>query len=369
MLSALSRSVMKKRIEAMVTDTIGGAGAAASGKGRRAIGIWLLVLCTMVFVMLVIGGLTRLTHSGLSMVEWKPITGWLPPLSQAEWQLTFEKYQQYPEFQKLNSDMTVGEFKSIFWFEFIHRVWGRLIGVVFILPLIFFALKRWIDRPLVPQLAVIFLLGALQGGMGWYMVMSGLVDRPDVSQYRLTAHLCAAFLINGYMLWVALGLLLSTATAQNRLFRPAVWITCLAFVTVISGGFVAGLDAGFTYNTFPLMDGDLVPAGYLDLQPAYMNLFENIAAVQFNHRLLAIATLLACLWLWWRGRGQYAPGRAGAALNTMVVLVLGQVALGIATLLTVVAVPLAAAHQAVAMVLFCGLVWVVWELRGPPISD
>jgi len=174
---------------------------------RRAVALWLLLCCAMIFAMVVLGGVTRLTHSGLSMVEWKPVTGFLPPMSESAWEDAFAKYRQYPEYREINAGMTLDEFKSIFWLEFIHRVWGRAIGVVFLLPFLYFLVRKRIDRWLAPRLALIFVLGALQGVMGWYMVKSGLVDRPDVSQYRLTAHLLAAFVIYGYILWVALALL------------------------------------------------------------------------------------------------------------------------------------------------------------------
>ncbi|MFP6742011.1 MAG: COX15/CtaA family protein [Alphaproteobacteria bacterium] len=329
---------------------------------RRRIAFWLLICCAMVFVMVVLGGVTRLTHSGLSMVEWQPMTGILPPLNEAEWSAAFEKYQQYPEFQKLNSTMDVEDFKSIFWLEFIHRLWGRTIGVVFALPFLWFLFRGAIDRRLAPKLVMMFVLGGLQGLMGWYMVKSGLVDRPDVSQYRLTAHLALAFVVYGYMLWVALGLLF--ADDETRRCGPhgfAIAVTVMAAVTVLTGGLVAGIDAGFIYNTFPLMGGQLVPVGLFEMEPAAINAFENATMVQFNHRVLAIATALAAVALWLAGRRAGLGGRARLAANTMLTVVALQVALGIATLLSVVAVPLAAAHQAGAMVVFTAMLWLVFE--------
>lgn len=333
---------------------------------RRQIAFWLLVCCAMVFVMVVLGGVTRLTHSGLSMVEWQPMTGILPPLSEAEWQESFAKYQQYPEFQKINSDMDVDGFKSIFWLEFIHRLWGRAIGLVFAAPFLWFLLRGAIDRRLAPKLVAIFVLGGLQGLMGWYMVKSGLVDQPDVSQYRLTAHLALAFVVYGYMLLVALGLFFPGADPAARLSRGlrrlVVGLTALVAVTVLSGGLVAGIDAGFIYNTFPLMDGRLLPEGLFEMEPAVINLFENVAMVQFNHRLLAIATavLTVVLWLAARRGGGRVRNAAHAVLGTVAL----QVALGIATLLSVVAAPLAAAHQAGAMVVFTAMLWLFFETRG-----
>ncbi len=225
---------------------------------NKTIGIWLLSLCTMVFVMVVLGGVTRLTHSGLSMVNWKPVTGWLPPMGEAEWQAVFQSYRQFPEYKELNEAMTLSGFKGIFWLEFFHRLWGRLIGVVFLVPLLVFLFKGWVSRKLVPRLVVMFILGGLQGVLGWYMVKSGLIGRPDVSQYRLAAHLGAALIIYGYMFWVALALLspkpaATSAPAGMGAGAFAVLLVVWVFVTIISGGFVAGLDAGFAYNTFPLM--------------------------------------------------------------------------------------------------------------------
>ena len=266
---------------------------------HRAIAFWLLAVAARVFAMVVIGGVTRLTHSGLSMVEWQPVTGWLPPSTEAEWSAVFRQYQRFPEFREVNAGMTVAEFKGIFWLEFIHRLWGRLIGVAFAVPFMVFLLKGWVDRRLAPKLVVIFVLGGLQGVLGWYMVKSGLVDRPDVSQYRLTAHLGAALLIYAYMLWVAFGLLApEPGPTPRNLSRFAAALAAMVFVTALSGGFVAGLDAGFAYNTFPLMDGELIPEHLFAVTPLYLNFFENVTTVQFTHRLLAIttATLVVVFW-------------------------------------------------------------------------
>lgn len=333
---------------------------------RVAIGVWLLVLAAMVFVMIVIGGLTRLTGSGLSMVEWQPVTGWLPPLSDAAWQDTFAKYQAYPEYQKVNLGITLAEFKGIFWLEYVHRLWGRLIGVAFLVPFLVFLVKGWIERPLVPKLVALFVLGGLQGGLGWYMVKSGLVDDPNVSPYRLTAHLGLALLIYGYMLWMAFGLLWvrEAGPASPGRARAARLLLALVFVTALSGGLVAGLDAGFAYNTFPLMDGALVPAGLFELQPWFLNLFENITTVQFNHRGLAILTVVALAGFWWRTR-RTALGRRGRwAVNGLPIAAVAQAGLGISTLLLMVPTPLAVLHQAGAVVVFTLALWTAWELRA-----
>lgn len=340
-------------------------------KRNRLIAFWLLAVCVMVYGMVVLGGVTRLTHSGLSMVEWKPVTGWLPPLNEDQWQEAFAKYQQFPEYKKVNAGMTREDFKSIFWLEFLHRLWGRCIGLAFFAPFVFFLLKGWVDRPLGWKLALMFVLGGLQGVLGWYMVKSGLSDRPDVSQYRLTAHLGAALVVYGYMLWVALRLLWpdplpkpAVGVGKIPLGRFAGLLAALIFVTALSGGFVAGLDAGYSYNTFPLMDGALIPEGLFDLQPFYLNFFENIATVQFDHRLLAETILILSVIFWLRARKEVSLPRARLAVNLSVFAALAQAALGISTLLLQMPTPLAAAHQAGAVALFTMTLWAAHELRA-----
>lgn len=335
-------------------------------KRNRIIAFWLFAVCIMVYVMVVLGGVTRLTHSGLSMVEWKPVTGWLPPLNETQWQETFAKYQQFPEYKKINAGMSLDEFKSIFWLEFLHRLWGRCIGVAFFAPFVFFMLKGWVDRRLGWKLALMFMLGGLQGVLGWYMVKSGLSDRPDVSQYRLTAHLGAALVVYGYMLWVALGLLWPEPPPRVKpaLGRFAGLLAALVFVTALSGGFVAGLDAGYSYNTFPLMDGALAPEGMFDLKPVYLNFFENVATVQFNHRLLAETVFILSVIFWLRARKTVSSPRAGLAVNLLALMALVQAALGISTLLMMMPTALASAHQAGAVALFTAALWVAHETRA-----
>jgi len=256
---------------------------------NRRIALWLLACCALVFIMVVLGGVTRLTRSGLSIVEWDPIMGAIPPLSAPQWEATFDKYKQTPEYQKVNTGMSLSEFKSIFWVEYAHRLFGRSIGLAFLLPFLYFLLKGSIKRPLVPKLVIMFVLGGLQGALGWYMVRSGLVDEPRVSAYRLTAHLALAVVIYSYIFWTALGLLFpAEAKAGARgLRRFGIAATGLIFAMILSGGFVAGNKAGFAFNTFPLMNGRFAPEGLYALQPWWTNLFENIATVQFNHRLIA----------------------------------------------------------------------------------
>ena len=334
---------------------------------HKIIALWLLLLCAMVLVMVALGGITRLTHSGLSMVEWRPLTGWLPPLSEGEWQDAFRKYQQFPEFRELNYAMGLKGFQSIYWHEYLHRLWGRLIGVAFVFPFAVFALRGWLDRPLMGRLGLAFVLGGLQGVLGWYMVKSGMTDEPDVSQYRLTAHLGAAFVIYGYLLWLALGLLSPGArrardSERRSLARFAVVVTGLILVVALSGGFVAGLDAGFIYNTFPLMEGRLVPDYLFEATPWYLNPFENIITAQFDHRLLAVLVVATVAWLWLRARGTALESGARYAVNLMALVAVVQAGLGIATLLLVVPVALGVTHQAGAFVLFTCSLWAVHAL-------
>jgi len=333
----------------------------------RRIAIWLFICCFMIFVMVLLGGATRLNHSGLSMVEWKPLSGMLPPLTHDEWETTFHKYQQFPEFKQMNSDMDLEGFKSIFWLEYIHRIWGRAIGMVFFLPFLFFLLKGWVDKSLVPKLIIMFILGGLQGLLGWYMVMSGLIDHPDVSQYRLTAHLGLAFLVYAYIFWVALDLLWprpggsGSIRISNRRWWLAMVLFILVFITVLSGGFVAGTDAGFIYNTFPLMGDRLVPAGLFTLEPPIRNIFENVTTVQFNHRLLAFTIFTFVVVLWTTLLKIDLLPRARLVVHFLLAAVVLQLILGISTLLLIVPVSLGVAHQAGALILFTTALWTLHE--------
>jgi heme a synthase len=337
---------------------------------QRRIAVWLLICCALIFSMVVLGGVTRLTGSGLSIVEWEPIMGAVPPVTQADWEETFEQYRQTPEYRRVNFGMSLAEFKTIFWLEYAHRLLGRSIGLVFLVPLIYFVLRRKIERPLIPKLVVLFVLGGLQGALGWYMVKSGLVDNPHVSQYRLAAHLAAAFAIYGYMLWVALDLLWPGAArpdgAELRpLRRFALAVTALISLTVIAGAFVAGLKAGFAYNTFPLMAGRWIPDGLFVLEPVYSNFFENVTTVQFDHRLLALLVFALVVGLWLASKRYALYGRLRGAVSALVGVAALQVMLGISTLLLSVPIPLAAAHQAGALLLFTVALLVNHELRRP----
>jgi cytochrome c oxidase assembly protein subunit 15 len=336
---------------------------------QKPIAVWLLVCCALVFAMVVVGGVTRLTHSGLSIVEWQPIIGTIPPLSQSDWEVLFEKYHQTPQYKKVNLGMSLEEFKGIFWWEYFHRLLGRVIGLAFFIPFLYFLARKAIDRPLGLKLAGIFLLGGLQGAMGWYMVKSGLVDNPHVSQYRLTAHLGLAFIIYAAMLRVALGLLSPAGTSyygngRLRSLRSfSIGITTLIFVMILSGGFVAGIRAGLAYNTFPLMNGHLIPPELFMLEPWYRNFFDNMATVQFNHRMIAWTLAILIPVFWFKSRNLPLPGSTRLACSLLLLMLAVQISLGIATLLLVVPLPLAAAHQAGAMLLFTAALWVNHQLR------
>jgi len=335
---------------------------------NKQVAYWLLVCCALVFIMVVLGGVTRLTGSGLSMVDWRPLMGWLPPLSDAEWQRVFEMYQQSPEFLKINSHMDVNDFKGIFWLEFLHRLLGRTIGIVFIVPFIYFLVKQTIQLQEWPKYLLMFVLGGMQGVLGWYMVKSGLVDNPHVSQYRLTVHLVAAFLIYGFMFWVAMSVLFPQQDGRRHAwFGKSIALTALLAVTIISGGFVAGLKAGEIYNTFPLMGSSFIPPGLFALDPVWRNAFDNMTTVQFDHRILAVTTFVIIVVFWWRSRNAELPARARPALNALLHTAVLQVILGISALLLSVPTVLAAAHQGVAMLLFTIALYLVHSLWKIPI--
>jgi len=340
----------------------------SDAKQNRQIATWLLICCGLVFVMVVLGGVTRLTGSGLSMADWRPMMGWLPPLGDAEWQRVFEIYQQTPEFLKINSHMDVNEFKGIFWLEYLHRLLGRTIGVVFLVPFLVFLARGYIGLQEMPKYLLMFVLGGLQGVLGWYMVKSGLVDNPHVSQYRLTAHLLAAFLIYAFMFWVAMSRLFPQRQGiRHPWFGKSVMLVVLISITIISGGFVAGLKAGEIYNTFPLMGTYWLPPGLSALDPFWRNLTENMTTVQFDHRLLAMTTFIVIVAFWWRARKAGMPQRSGPSVNALLHTAILQVILGISTLLLSVPTALAAAHQGVAMLLFTIALYLVHSLRKVPI--
>lgn len=310
---------------------------------------WLIVVAAMIFLMIVLGALTRLTESGLSMVEWRPVTGWLPPLSEPAWQAELQKYLSSPQGRLINRGFGVDDFKQIFWLEYLHRLWGRLIGVVFALPLAWFWLSGRLTPALKPRLLALLVLGGMQGALGWVMVASGLVDRPAVSHYRLAGHLALAIALYAYTVW----LILQLGPQRDRHDDPAtrrhstiliLWL----FVVLIWGALMAGLRAGASHNTFPTMSGYWIPPGLFELSPWWVNLFENGTTIQFIHRWLATLLALAILLLAWR-----TPQTETVAAGAMALL---QLCLGIATILTGVDIALATTHQAGAVVLLTLLV-------------
>ncbi len=330
--------------------------AVSAGRSDRAVRFWLIAIAVMTLLMVVIGGVTRLTESGLSITEWQPVSGAVPPLSDAAWQAAFEGYKQIPQFAE-HPDMTLADFKAIFFWEYLHRLWGRLIGLVAILPpLLFLAQGRLRRDEALKYLAVPVLVG-LQGVLGWYMVKSGLSIRTSVSQYRLTAHLALAVLIYGYVVWLAADRYAADRPQHSRIAASPLlpWarlVLGLVLLTLLAGGFMAGLRAGLLYETFPLMNGQLVPDGYFFVQPWWLNPFENATAVNFDHRWLAITTFCAVIGLWLASRRTKLSDSARMPINLMFAMAVIQVALGISTLLLSVPIPLAAAHQAGAILLF-----------------
>ncbi len=328
---------------------------------RGQIQAWLLFVAALVFIMVIVGGATRLTDSGLSITEWQPIVGAIPPLSHADWLEAFEKYKQIPEYQIVNRGMSLDEFKFIFWWEWGHRFLGRFIGLAFFVPmLVFWATGRLEPRLRLPAVGL-FVLGGLQGFMGWYMVKSGLADRVDVSQYRLAAHLTLAAVIFAGLIWVALGVK-SRRTSRVRI--GPLLLVLLIGLQIFAGALVAGLDAGLTYNTWPLMDGDFIPDGLFSEAPVWINLFENILTVQFQHRMLAYLVVIAVID---EARKSIRRGPPAAEMPawTMVLTVIVQVAIGIATLIAVVPLSLALMHQAGAFLLLAAAVWHLHSAAAP----
>lgn len=364
--------ILRKTMNMEIIDNL--RSGQAHGVSRKSVAAWLLACCALVFAMVVLGGVTRLTRSGLSIVEWQPLVGTIPPLTQQDWLEMFHKYQQTPEYLKVNFGMTLEEFQGIFWLEYFHRLLGRAIGLVFFLPFLYFLVRRRLEKSLALKLAGIFVLGALQGGMGWYMVKSGLIDDPRVSQHRLAAHLALAFLIYGAMLWVALDLLFP-ARAQHhedqlRRYRGfAWWLTALISVMVVSGAFVAGIRAGLAYNTFPLMNGHVIPPELFMLDPWYENFSSNMATVQFNHRLIAWLLAILVPWFWYRTLRIGLPSRAQLLCHLLLFALAVQIALGISTLLMAVPVFFAAAHQAGALAVFTAALALNHELASPPAHE
>jgi len=341
--------------------------AGAETRSHTPVRAWLFCVAGLVFAMVIVGGATRLTHSGLSITQWKPILGAIPPLNAADWHDAFTRYKAIPEYEILNKGMTLAQFQFIYWWEWSHRFLGRFIGVAFLLPLIFLWFTGRIERAMLPRLIGLFILGGLQGALGWYMVMSGLVDRTDVSQYRLAAHLSLAALIYVALLWTAFGIdRPPRSLGASRYSIMALVIVALIYLQLAAGAFVAGLDAGMAYNTWPLMDGTLVPAGlYTTLHPAWRNLFENAMTVQFDHRMIAYVVALAIAVHAARVMMSGGPASHARSAALMLVAMLAQVSLGIATLLDQVPIDLGLAHQAGALILLAAALWHLHTVTSP----
>ncbi|MCG8475535.1 MAG: COX15/CtaA family protein [Cytophagales bacterium] len=329
---------------------------------------WLLCGCLLIFFMVVIGGITRLTNSGLSMTDWKLVTGAFPPVTETQWLNEFEKYQQSPEFQKINYHFSLQEFKSIFWWEYIHRLVGRVLGLVFIIPFAVFWWRKKVSKRLAPKLFLIFVLGAFQGFLGWYMVKSGLVDKPHVSHFRLAAHLLLAFITCAVVLWTALdewyegrkvSVRISSAQSAGLKFFAA-----LLLVQIVYGAFVAGLRAGYVYNSFPKMGGKWIADAVFSIDPLWKNWIEGIAGVQFVHRYLAYLLMAVGIALfvslWKRLQG---PARRGVMLWGASLLV--QFLLGVFTLVYKVPIVLGVAHQVVAFLLLMNSVFLMHRFWKP----
>lgn len=327
---------------------------------NKAVGIWLLCVAALIAAMVVVGGLTRLTGSGLSITQWKPVTGVVPPLSDSAWQHEFSLYQRIPQYKFQNRSMTLDEFKTIYWWEWTHRFLGRFIGLAFLLPFLWFVWRGAIGRKDIPRMVLLFALGGLQGAVGWWMVASGLEARLSVSQYRLAVHLGVAIVLLGAMIWIALEYLRGTGTRKEPA-GLAFTLVGLVYVQMLLGALVAGLHAGLIYNTWPSMDGRIFPEGAFFSQPWWINFFENPGLVQFDHRIGAYVVALAVMAIWYLGRRLAGPARK--VQHILLALMALQIVLGILTLLHQAPISLSALHQITAAALFSAAVWHAFEMR------
>lgn len=337
-------------------------------KSKYRISIWLYSGCFLIFLMVLIGGITRLTGSGLSITEWKPIMGSVPPLNEQEWQIAFEKYQQIPQFKKINAHFELNDFKSIYWWEFSHRLLGRLISIVFIIPFVFFLATNQMDKRTIKKTLFLFLLGGLQGFLGWYMVSSGLTERTSVSHIRLAIHLMAALITFGFTFWYALELTKFSSTGEPSKSTPGILriIFSVLILQIIYGAFVAGMHAGKMYNTFPLMDGQLIPNGLTTLEPWWLNYINNPVMVQFIHRLFAFILLFFIAKIWWSSRRMGMNKAQRQAMNLVLFAVSVQFLLGVLTLLTKVEITIASLHQIGAFFLFSSMIFLLFSFKKPP---
>ena len=333
-------------------------------KKNKAIVIWLLSGCSLIFIMVLVGGITRLTNSGLSMVNWSLFMGAIPPLNDIQWQETFELYKQSPEFKKINYDYTLSDFKYIFFWEYLHRMIGRLLGLVFIIPFFYFLFKKMLSKKLLFQSLLLFCLGALQGAIGWWMVKSGLVDRPDVSHFRLAVHLTTAFITCAFCLWVALPLIFSDKIrGDKKMFNSILILAVLVLIQIIYGAFVAGLNAGIGFNTWPKMNGEWVPQAVYALSPLWKNFVNAPYGIQFFHRSFAFIIVGFIIYIWKKGIAKSISPQHNKALHLLLIIVLLQTTVGVFTILFMVPFSLALIHQLIAFLMLMSIVYCLFIFK------
>ena len=329
-------------------------------KDNKAVIYWLITGCILIFIMVIVGGITRLTHSGLSISNYKLISGTIPPMNEIEWSAAFDLYKQYPEYQKLNSNMNLEEFKDIYFWEWIHRVIGRFIGLVFIIPFLYFLIRKQLSKSTIKKAAILLVMGGFQGFLGWYMVKSGLVERPDVSHYRLAAHLTTAYLTFAYTCWVALDLIVPNKKNIDKKFRNFIRLGLVVLVLqIIYGAFVAGLDAGWIHNHWPFMnEGKLIhETVYIEQNPTYLNFIEGKSGVQFVHRTLAYIVVIFILSIWYKAKRMSLASYQTKGINGLLIMVGVQFLLGVLTLIYAVPVWLGVLHQVGAFILLSAMVF------------
>lgn len=323
-------------------------------KDNKKVVYWLLTGCTLIFIMVIVGGITRLTHSGLSISNYKLISGTIPPMNNVEWEAAFDLYKQYPEYQKLNNQFTLQDFKDIYFWEWFHRVIGRFIGLVFLIPFLYFLITKQLSKPTIKKAMMLLCLGAFQGFLGWYMVKSGLVDNPDVSHYRLAAHLTTAFITFAYTFWVALDLIFLNKKQINKSFRNLIrWGLAVLLLQIIYGAFVAGLDAGWIHNHWPMMsEGEFIhETVYTEQTPVFKNFIEGKSGVQFIHRILAFIVVGFIISIYLKSRKLKLSNNQSKGINYLIIMVGIQFLLGVLTILLQVPVWLGVAHQVGAFLL------------------
>ena len=321
---------------------------------------WLLTGCLLIFIMVVVGGITRLTHSGLSISNYKLISGVIPPMNEFEWEQAFDLYKQYPEYQKLNNHFDLQDFKDIYFWEWLHRVIGRFIGLVFLLPFIYFLITKQLTKPTIKKSIILLCMGAFQGFMGWYMVKSGLIDNPDVSHYRLAAHLTTAFVTFAYTFWVALDLIFPNRKVINTSFRNFIRLSLVALlIQIIYGAFVAGLDAGFIHNHWPMMsEGKFMhETVYIEQNPIYKNFIEGRSGVQFVHRILAYVVVVFIIGIWIKSKKLDVTAIQSKGISSLLIVLVIQFLLGVFTILMQVPVWLGVAHQVGAFFLLSAMIF------------